>query len=270
MPAENYKKLSEMAALASKIFNGGYEKYAANHRTIALADLAELKTESGIVVFAEISQTLVDMKNFEMPIKTFCSRGNGIIMGGAFWRQYMDMRLVAPYAEGLRKKLRISHTDGAGKRALSMRQAGDKCLRIGVHMRRTDYAVWYQGKYFFSVEQYVKLMSKISKSLGERRHYFCVCSDEKLDAAVFANLPVWYDKGSQEDDFVALSQCHYVAGPPSTFGTWSAFLGRGKRLILTPERMETIANWTHPLNDAVEVIYPTGSYLPGDVGARPI
>jgi hypothetical protein len=113
-------------------------------------------------------------------------------------------------------------------------------------------------------------MSKISKSLGERRHYFCVCSDEKLDAAVFANLPVWYDKGSQEDDFVALSQCHYVAGPPSTFGTWSAFLGRGKRLILTPERMETIANWTHPLNDAVEVIYPTGSYLPGDVGARPI
>jgi hypothetical protein len=270
MSPENLKKMGEMAALANKLFGGGYEKYSSTYQTVDLANLAELKQASGIVVFAAIRQQLTEMKNFEAALKAFCGRGNGVIMGAAFWRQYMDMRVVAPHAEALRRKIRIGHKDGAGKRAQAMQEAGDKCVRIGVHMRRTDYATWYQGKYFFSVEQYVKLMRSISKSLGDKRHYFCVCSDEKLDAAVFANLPVWYEKGSQEDDFVALSKCHYVVGPRSTFGTWSAFLGRGKRLVLTPERITNIPIWAQPLNDAVEIIYPTGSYLPGDPTAKPI
>ncbi|MDD2878780.1 MAG: hypothetical protein PHZ23_16305, partial [Acidiphilium sp.] len=73
-----------------------------------------------------------------------------------------------------------------------------------------------------------------------------------------------------EDDFSALAKCDYVVGPPSTFGTWSAFLGRGKRIILTKERIRNPDFWSPILEQSVNITYPTGAYIPGDSCASPI
>jgi hypothetical protein len=113
-------------------------------------------------------------------------------------------------------------------------------------------------------------MRRIHADLAGRPHYFCVCSDVLVDTAALQGLPIWYYSGALEDDFIALSKCHFVVGPPSTFGTWSAFLGGAKRVVLTPERMTHFAAQPPILETAVEIIYPTGSYLPGDPAAGPI
>jgi hypothetical protein len=113
-------------------------------------------------------------------------------------------------------------------------------------------------------------MRRIHADLAGRPHHFCLCSDSLIDTAELQGLPIWYERGALEDDFVALSKCHYVVGPPSTFGTWSAFLGGAKRVVLTPERMANVSALPPILETAVEIIYPTGGYLPGDPAMGPI
>ncbi len=263
--------LTRLLAYMREIFEGGYAAYLQRVRAITIDDLAAMKTASNVVVFIQPSNGFLDALEHESVITEFCRRGNGIIFAGAYWLQYQDMRLLQPYADTLRYRLRMNRPDGAGDRAVNMRQQPGDLLRIGIHMRRRDdYAAWYGGQYHFSLEQYAAVTKAISVSLGASTHCFYLCSDQAVDLSLFAGLPVHHEISVLEDDFVALSNCHYIVGPPSTFGTWSAFIGGAKRLILTSQRMADLDHWENPLADAVQIIFPTGSYIPDDPAARPI
>lgn len=105
---------------------------------------------------------------------------------------------------------------------------------VGVHVRRTDYKDWFRGKYYFSTEVYEKALKEISALLPNGVH-FIICSDEKLTAKDFPSLPeeqLYFSQHPFITDFVLLSSCDYIIGPPSTFSGYASFYGKAKKYTL--------------------------------------
>lgn len=101
-------------------------------------------------------------------------------------------------------------------------------ITVGVHVRRGDYRVWKQGKYFFEDEVYLRAMRQFKGLLEEgfcRPVRFFLCSDESLTIQA-PDLDV-VSSGVSDPivDLYSLSRCDYIIGPPSTFSQWASFYG---------------------------------------------
>lgn len=96
---------------------------------------------------------------------------------------------------------------------------------IGLHIRRGDYQHIKNGQYFWSIEEYKKLIERITKSTGNQ---VVICSNEPLNLHDWKDLPIYYFQPDQIKDIIRLSLCDYVIGPPSTFSAWAAFMGNKK------------------------------------------
>jgi hypothetical protein len=239
-------------------------------RSYEISEIKNLKDIRGEIILLKYTQNFKDMFVYESDLQEFCERGNGVIMRGAYWYQYHDMRELSEPGRALRRLLAIKHVDSVYERRRLMDTKSDT-ISIGIHMRRgKDYEKWIDGNYYFQVSDYLRIMGAIHNELVNKSHRFYVCSDVQMDKNVFSDLPVCYVAASLEDDFSALSKCDIVVGPPSTFGTWSAFLGNGKRIILTKERVSCPEKWAPILEHSVNVIYPTGAYIPGDFCSAPV
>lgn len=98
-------------------------------------------------------------------------------------------------------------------------KAGDTC-RLGVHIRRGDYATWYDGKYFFSDEQFLSLIKQFISLHPDTTVYIC-SNDTSLDKEHYRDAlrgtKVIFPKGNAAEDLYILSECNYLIGPPSTF-----------------------------------------------------
>ena len=97
---------------------------------------------------------------------------------------------------------------------------------VGVHIRRTDYKQYEKGKYFFSDDQYLQIIESIQKQFVSINinPLFIIFSDEK----VTINSNKFLITHSHMDaicDLIAMSQCTYLLGPPSTFSMWASFYG---------------------------------------------
>lgn len=100
-------------------------------------------------------------------------------------------------------------------------------LIVGVHIRRGDYKEWINGKYYFSDDIYLKWMQSIEKELKSRGKSttFFIASNDKVQLANFEGLNCFnITNSSSEQDMYALSRCHYIIGPPSTYSQWAAFI----------------------------------------------
>lgn len=105
---------------------------------------------------------------------------------------------------------------------------GKDTLRIGLHVRRGDYARWNGGRYLFSDEQYAAVAAKIAALHPERKITLYICSnDPKLDIECYRNaLPnatIITPKGNPAEDLCLLSHCDLLAGAPSTYSLTAAF-----------------------------------------------
>lgn len=231
-------------------------------KTLNIDDLVCAQDIRNSIIFLTYTPAFKNLEIHENEIKNFCARGNGIIMLGCYWYQYFDVRLLKKEGELLRSKLRIKNADASIERTHLMAE-GRNAVRVGIHMRRaSDYRSWINGDFFFEVEYYVSVIKILHEELKDRKHYFFVCSDVKMEESLFDDLPVCYVSASPEDDFKALSECDYVVGPPSTFGTWAAFLGKGRRVILTKDRIQNSSAWQPFLDSSIDVVYPTAAYVP--------
>lgn len=99
----------------------------------------------------------------------------------------------------------------------------DKKKLVGVHVRRTDYRIWNNGKYYYGNDVYERVINEMRQQLGEAR--FIVFTDEPDTlnhnlAALNAQL------SSAELDQSLMSECDYLIGPPSTFTLWASFMGK--------------------------------------------
>ena len=98
----------------------------------------------------------------------------------------------------------------------------DNRIRIGVHIRRGDYATWCRGTYFYNDEQYASVIQQVIELLPKEQIEIFICgNDPKLNRNYFlksfGGTRVKFPDGSPAEDLCLLSQCDYLIGPPSTF-----------------------------------------------------
>ena len=139
---------------------------------------------------------------------------------------------VIKYQDAIRETLSFDETRYAN--ASRLLQTAQKSFPlhtlVGVHVRRGDYASFFDGKYLYDNAVYYAKMNEIAGQLN--KSVFVICSNEEISFSNEKGLHILYAKGSPTDDLFLLSQCEYIMGPPSTFSSWSAFAGDKHLLFL--------------------------------------
>lgn len=108
------------------------------------------------------------------------------------------------------------------KVALSMQQSTKGTVKLGVHIRRGDYATWCGGRFFFDDSQYIDHIQQFIKlQQGKTVDVYICTNDSNLDLQKYkSHLPdskVFLPSGSPAEDLCLLSECDYIMGPVSTF-----------------------------------------------------
>lgn len=99
---------------------------------------------------------------------------------------------------------------------------------VGVHVRRGDYAIWNNGRFFYELEDYHKFMIHIKKTYNNKRVSFFICSNEDFSIDIFKNCEC--QKFEKEPsgailDLYTLSLCDRIIGPFSSYSRWASFIG---------------------------------------------
>ncbi len=220
--------------------------------------LDELRNVRKSIIAVAVPQHFDKLSRFESILKRLCVRGNGVFLSGAYWLQYFASD--GPPQSGLREKLEITHND----MTLGERKLDSGAYNVGVHLRLADdYKNWHGGSYHFSIEDYAEVMRSIGRARPDAViHLF---SDRNVLRSYFpTDLNVdCQPNATVDNDFVNLGRCNVVVGPPSTFATWSSFLGSRRRIVLTQSLISEIKRGANVFDLQVRVDRPTFSYAPG-------
>jgi hypothetical protein len=95
-------------------------------------------------------------------------------------------------------------------------------IRLGVHIRRGDYAEWRDGQFFFDDETYARHINRFAElNPGKTIHVYLSTNDSTVTEVRFQqlcpNASIHNLKGNAPEDLFMLSECDYLIGPPSTF-----------------------------------------------------
>lgn len=98
--------------------------------------------------------------------------------------------------------------------------------RIGIHIRRGDYKTFEGGKYFYTIEDYTAIIQQLAVVFKDKNPHFLVCSNETISFGPhLGHLKITAGPAHELLDLYALSRCHYIVGPPSTYSMWASFYG---------------------------------------------
>jgi hypothetical protein len=114
-------------------------------------------------------------------------------------------------------------------------------IRVGIHVRRGDYAQWLGGRYYYDHGRYRRLMETIETALRPRPVHFFVASNEALPSNLTHGLRASVLGGSEAEDLYALAACDLIAGPPSTYTEWAAFYSGTGRIVVDDPSDEGIS-----------------------------
>jgi hypothetical protein len=100
-------------------------------------------------------------------------------------------------------------------------------LRLGVHIRRGDYAKWRNGQFFYSDEIYAAYINRfVGMHQDKSVHVYLSTNDPSVTEERFQLLcqkaHIHCLGGSAPEDLFMLSECDYLIGPPSTFSLVAA------------------------------------------------
>lgn len=100
-------------------------------------------------------------------------------------------------------------------------------IRLGVHVRRGDYARWHGGRYLYSDADYLAIIRSFAAAMpGQRLQIIIATNDASLSADVYRkalDCDVFAPGGNAAEDLYALSTCHYIISPPGTFSLVASF-----------------------------------------------
>jgi hypothetical protein len=138
---------------------------------------------------------------------------------------FRSERLIQKHVDKVRDHFRIAESNQrvVDRLIASLRDQSD--VVVGIHVRQGDYATFMDGRYFYSVSQYVEIMRTIIDQLAPRRVAFLVCGNGELNPRDFTGLRVRFGSGEMIEDLYALSAVDLLVGPPSTFTGWASFYG---------------------------------------------
>ncbi|MFK8115425.1 MAG: hypothetical protein AB8B91_24725 [Rubripirellula sp.] len=162
---------------------------------------------------------------------TFASstRSHHLLLQGWMFR---SERLLQKHAAEVRAHFEIQSENRRNVEQVVQRLRGEADVMVGVHIRHGDYATFMDGRYFFSVDQYVDAMRKIVAQLPGKRVAFLVCSNAKTKASDFAGLNVHFGPGHITEDMYAMAEADLLIGPPSTYTGWASFYGDVPLVVL--------------------------------------
>ncbi len=108
-----------------------------------------------------------------------------------------------------------------------MQEAADD-IKLGVHIRRGDYATWYDGKFFYDDSVYAAYINRFAELLpaGQKVSVFLSTNDPQVNQEWYQQhcpkVTIHHLKGNPAQDLYMLSACDYLIGPPSTFSCVAA------------------------------------------------
>jgi len=97
---------------------------------------------------------------------------------------------------------------------------------VGVHIRHGDYKRFLNGKYFYEVQEYARVMERVERLHGDKRVGFLICSNAALDETSFAHFNYTFGNNHLIEDLYSFARCDFIIGPPSTYTMWAAFYGQ--------------------------------------------
>ena len=99
---------------------------------------------------------------------------------------------------------------------------------IGVHIRHGDYRSFYNGRFFYTLEEYHQFMLRIQEIYPNKKVFFFISSNESFSVDLFKGCKCFrFDKEPSGDmlDLYMLSLCDRIVGPWSTYSRWASFIG---------------------------------------------
>ena len=101
-------------------------------------------------------------------------------------------------------------------------------IRLGVHVRRGDYAKWQGGAYYFGDDVYAASIRQFAGlHPGKRIQVLVATNDPATDIGLLRRVSGVDDihliGGNPGEDLYVLSECGYLIGPKSTFSLVAAF-----------------------------------------------
>ena len=152
-------------------------------------------------------------------------RHKHIVVSGWFVRYY---DLFLKYRQEICDLFEIDkqYTEPVKKKMMEA-EGNDNILRLGVHIRRGDYAKWEYGKYYYSDEVYANHINRFATlHKDDNFHVYLSTNDPSVNAENYQKLcpevKIHLLEGCAPEDLFMLSECNYLIGPPSTFSLVAA------------------------------------------------
>lgn len=108
----------------------------------------------------------------------------------------------------------------------NIRKSSD--IIIGVHIRHGDYKSFYNGKFYYTLEDFHRFMIQLQKLFVDKKVAFFISSNASFELDQFSGCNCYkYDKEPSGDilDLHTLSICDRIIGPWSTYSRWASFIG---------------------------------------------
>lgn len=117
-------------------------------------------------------------------------------------------------------------TDRSERMMAEIRREND--LVVGIHIRHGDYKTFYDGRYYYTLEEYHQFMLQIKAFHPDKRVAFFISSNEHFSVDIFEGCRCYrFGKEPSGDilDLHTLSLCDLILGPWSTYSRWASFIG---------------------------------------------
>ena len=131
-------------------------------------------------------------------------------------------------------------------------------LIIGVHVRHGDYKTFYNGKYYYTLEEFHAFMLQIKQLYPNKRVAFFISSNENFSSDIFTGCECYrFGKEPSGDilDLYTLALCDKIIGPWSTYSRWASFIGekplcfiKNKGQQLSDEDFSIVTDFFHFAN----------------------
>ena len=181
------------------------------------------------------------------------------------WDTMDDTRFLSQTKKELQHifRPRKNITNKAEELISEIRKEAD--MIIGVHIRHGDYKTFYNGRYYYTLDEYHQLMLKIKELYKESHVAFFISSNVDFSTDVFSDCNCYrFGKEPSGDilDLYTLSICDKIIGPWSTYSRWASFIGevplcciKDKDQIINNDSFSIISDFYHFENGESTISY---------------
>jgi len=181
------------------------------------------------------------------------------------WDTMSDTRYLAQTKTELQHIFRPKKaiTDKADALMADIRKEAD--LVVGVHIRHGDYKTFYDGRFYYTLEEFHQYMQQIQQLYSDKRVAFFISSNESFSTDQFIGCTCYrFGKEPSGDilDLHTLSLCDRIIGPWSTYSRWASFIGevplccfKGRQQQISNESFSVISDFYHFENGESTINY---------------